>query len=115
MPRKGGLVGKLAPKELDPEARAIAERVYEYVRALREMPEVRPLAVHAPLQAAAEGLALAVVRGSDIPDTPENRVDVAAYLVRVFVVAATDLDMRGLVEWRRSLEAELKKTTERDR
>lgn len=99
---------RAASSEQDEQAAEIAQRVYNVAVELKteRAPEPLPLAVLAPLIAAAEGVAPGALRLAGREVTEKDSADVAAYLVAGFREMAIMLDPVHFESWRdRSNEA----------
>jgi hypothetical protein len=95
-------VARLASMERDPEAATIATNVYGIAVTIKDQGSRIPLQIEAPLIAASERAALAIVRREQLPETEENVNDLAAYMVAVFQEAVMAAD-RGTLEHFRGL------------
>lgn len=91
-------------QQVDEECRRIAQLVYRIAFELKhdDEPEPLPLAVLAPLMAAAETVAPGAARLANLPNSEEMAREVAAYLISGFREMAVMLDREHFEQWRRS-------------
>lgn len=98
----------LAPRQTDPDARAVAQEVYEAAVTLKAAPgDPLPLAIRGPLFAI--GARAAQVVASQHPDavrSEDDAMDVIAYLTEVWCAAMLGFDRAHFEAWRRRRSAE---------
>jgi hypothetical protein len=100
-------MARTAAAQTDDELRDIAQLVYNIGRELKSNGEADPLplAILAPLMAAAEAVAPGVLRLAKLPVTEEMAREVAAYLVAGFREMAVMLDPEHFEQWRQMMDA----------
>jgi hypothetical protein len=106
--RKGGVTNaavraaRAAWQQQDDGAAAVAQRVYNAVHEAKttgEAGDVSPL-LWGPLVVAAEMAAAVVVKANGLPDTEEQRIEVAAYFTAGFLSGAHGFDFAHFERWR---------------
>lgn len=102
---KAARAARLASMERDPEAATIARNVYGIAVEIRGRGGQVPLAIEAPLVAAAEQAALAICLRDKIEPTDENVNNAAAYLVTVFRQAVISASPSTLALFRAGVTA----------
>lgn len=100
-------MARAAAQQRDEELAAIAQHVYNIGHELKTdgEPEPLPLAILAPLMAAAEAVAPAMLRLAKLPVNEEMAREAAAYLVSGFREMAVMLDPEHFENWRRMMDA----------